>query len=672
MLQWSPDTTNPTPGGGYSASSTRITGFSLTHMSGPGCRAAGDVPVLPTVGAVRPTADDSFSRSAESAQAGYYSVRLRNGISVGLTATTRTGLAEFAFPARRRGNLIFNLHGSQNGDTKVSFHRDSATAVQGSVTSRVFSCGAAAARYTLHFRMEFSRPASGHGTLAGGSAYVSFAAGPPVLAKVGISYVSARNAAANLAAEDPGWDFAATRSAAQASWNALLGKIAVSGGSRTQRVIFYTALYHALLAPSVFSDVNGQYIGANGTVHTIGAGQHAEYTNFSGWDIYRTQAQLEALLDPAAADGAAQSLVNAYRQTGKLPKWQAYGRETYVMVGDPADSILADYAAFGATGFDKSAALSAMISEATKPNDVRPGLSYLEQLGYLPVDGSYGCCNFYGAVSTTLEYDTADFAISALAATLGRSAAQQRFRKRAYDWHNLLNPASGRMQPRLADGSWSPGFSPTSLTGFVEGDSWQYTGMVPFDVGGLATAMGGHAAMSRYLGAVLSGFHGSKYSAIAAMGNEPSFELPWEYDYIGRPYATQRTVRAIQDKLWRNAPGGLPGNDDLGAMSAWFVWSALGMYPMTPGTATLALGSPLFSSAVITLADGKTLTITGGGAATGRPYVHSATWNGKPWTRAYAPARAISTGGKLAFRLGSNADRGWADGSADAPPSYRS
>jgi predicted alpha-1,2-mannosidase len=726
MLQWSPDTTDPSDGGVFSASSTRITGFALTHMSGPGCRTASDVPVLPTVGAVRPDADDSFSHAAESAEAGYYSVKLGDGISVGLTATTRTGLAEFTFPAGRDGNLIFKLDGSQNGDSAVRFHRDSPTAVQGSVTSADFSCGPHTP-YTLYFRMEFSRPAGQYGTFAGRApadvrpgagtlslavtrpgrlpgtvpaaapehgdqpayhgalpagtsataelagtdgAYVRFPPGAPVLAKVGISYVSASNAEANLAAEDPGWDFATTTTAAEQSWNALLGKIAITGGSAAQQTIFYTALYHALLAPSVFSDVNGQYVGADGKVHTIGTGQDAEYTNYSGWDIYRTQAQLEALLDPAAASGAGQSLLNAYSQTGKLPKWQAYGRETFVMVGDPADSIIADYDAFGATGFDTAGALSAMIRQATTPSEMRPGLAYLEHLGYLPENGHYGCCNFYGPVSTTLEYDTADFAISALAGQLGNAAAEQRFRARAYDWHNLLNSSSGLMQPRLADGRWSPDFAGTAETGFVEGDSWQYTGMVPFDVAGLAAAMGGRAAMARYLGTVLAGFRGGDSGTTADMANEPSIELPWEYDYIGRPYATQRTVRAIQTSLWRDAPGGIPGNDDLGAMSAWYVWSALGMYPMTPGTATLALGSPMFPSAAITLPGGGTLTITGAGASAGNPYVRAATWDGAAWTRAYVPPAAITAGGTLAFQLGSKPDRTWAAAAGDAPPSY--
>jgi predicted alpha-1,2-mannosidase len=678
---------------------------------------------------VRPAAHAYYRRSRQEAQAGYYSVHLGGGIRVRLTATTRTGLAQFSFPARRRGKLIFKLTGSQNGDSAVTFRRVSATLVQGSVTSRNASCGETKP-YTLYFSMRFSRPATGNGTFSASAgkhtvalhpgvgslsvtargrlrlpptvptgapdphghpayhgklppgaglrpnlsgpagAYVTFPAGAPVLAKVGISYVSVANAAANLTAEDPGWNFSAVQATAQAQWNALLGKIALTGGTHKQRVIFDTALYHALLAPSMFSDDNGRYAGADGRVHRLAAGQTADYTSFSGWDIYRAQAQLEALLDPAAASGAAQSLVNAYDQTGRLPRWQAYGRETYIMVSDPADAILADYYAFGARQFDVSAALAAMIRQASTPGNIRPGLDYLNSLGYLPEDGTYGCCNSYGPVATTLEYDTDDFAISALASARGNAAARERFRERAHDWHNLLNPASKLMQPRLADGNWQPDFSPTSKTGFVEGDSWQYTGMVPFDVAGLAAAKGGKAAMAGYLNRVLSGFKSGDDGRTANMGNEPSIELPWEYDYVGKPYATQRAVRTIQDRLWRDSVGGIPGNDDLGGMSAWYVWSALGMYPMTPGTATLALGSPLFPRAVIDLGSGRSLRIVGAGASPGRPYVRSATWDGTSWNRAYVPAKAITAGGSLDFRLGASPARSWASRAADAPPSY--
>ncbi|HEX3514015.1 MAG TPA: lectin, partial [Trebonia sp.] len=331
--------------------------------------------------------------------------------------------------------------------------------------------------------------------------------------------------------------------------------------------------------------------------------------------------------------------------------------------------ILADYYAFGASHFDTSAALSDMVAEATNANNIRPGLNYLNAPGYLPADGSYGCCNYYGPVPTTLEYDTADFAISAFAGALGNAADQQTFANRAQDWRNVLNPDSGFVQPRNGDGTWASGFSPANTGQFVEADPWIYTGMVPFDVAGLAAARGGNTAMSAYLGAVLSSFTGA--SGYAWVGNEPSIELPWEYDYIGQPWQTQETVRQIQDQIWTDTPAGLAdGNDDLGEMSAWYVWSALGMYPMTPGTATLALGSPLFPRAMIRLPSGNTLTIDGNGAAADAPYVQSANWNGSAWNNAYAPAAAITSGGTLSYTLGTTANTSWASAASAAPPSY--
>lgn len=722
MVQWSPDTTSRPDGGGYAYGDSAITGFSLTHLSGPGCGAEGDVPVLPTVGAVNTSATDSFSHANESADAGSYSVKLGNGVGVQLTATTRTGLAQLTFPSTSQANLIFKLASSQNGDSTTSFTVINSTEVQGSVTSGNF-CGAGNT-YKVYFDMKFSQPfaTSGtatagtiragarhlslkatrapatpatppttagqpgrpvyHGALPAGRSAMPMLTGPAdayltfnttsdqtLLAKVGVSYVSAANAAANLTAEDPGWDFSTVETATQGAWNALLGKIQIAGGTSAQQAEFYTALYHSLLHPNVFSDTNGQYLGADGTAHTVDSGHSAFYTNFSGWDIYRSQAQLEALIDPQAASDTAQSMVDDYAQDGKLPKWMEDNGETYIMVGDPADPILADYYAFGATGFNSSAALSDMVAEATTTNNIRPGLSYLNQPGFLPTNGSYGCCNYYGPASSTLEYDTADFAISALAGDLGNSEDQRTFLDRAQGWRNLLNADSGFVQPRNTNATWTAVFEPNSNINFVEADSWIYSGMVPFDLAGLAAAKGGDAATAAYLGTVLRSFTGA--SGYAGMGNEPSIELPWEYDYVGQPYQAQGTVRAIQDQLWSDAPGGLgDGNDDLGAMSSWFVWSALGMYPMTPGTADLALGSPLFTQAVITLPSGGTLTINGNGAAGGAPYVQSATWNGASWDEAYAPPSAIVSGGTLTYTLGTTANTSWATASSATPPSY--
>ncbi|MFR9797238.1 lectin [Streptomyces sp. MS06] len=718
MVQWSPDTPSRPAGGGYEYNDSSITGFSLTHIAGPGCGAAGDVPVLPTVGAVSTSATDAFSHANESASAGSYKVTLDNGVTTELTTTTRSGMARFTFPRTDRANLVFKLTGSQNGASATQFTKVSDTEVSGRVTSGHF-CGAGNT-YTVYFDMVFDQPFSSQGSslakapavepaqpdTASGSAadqpgepvlhgeapgttasrtaegstspdaaasngYVTFdtTSDPVVQAKVGVSYVSAAGAVANRTAENPGWDFDGTRTAARNAWNSALGKVRIAGGTAAQQETFYTALYHSLLHPNVISDTDGRYHGFDGRTHTVDAGHDAAYANYSGWDIYRSQAQLEALLAPRVASDTAQSMVDDYAQTGVFPKWSENNGESYVMVGDPADAVIADYYAFGARDFDTRTALADMVEQASTANNDRPGLDYLNSPGYMPHDGSYGCCNFYGPVATTLEYDTADFALSAMAGALGDTADQKTYARRAQDWRNVLDPASGFVQPRNADGTWTGGFDPTGGTDMVEADSWIYTGMVPFDIAGLARAKGGNTAMNHYLDTVLRSFTGAH--GYAWVGNEPSIELPWEYDYTGQPYRTQGTVRAIQDRIWANTPGGLAdGNDDLGAMSAWYVWSALGMFPETPGTSDLALGSPLFTRAVVTLPSGAKLTVNGDGAADDAPYVQSAAWNGAAWNNAYAPTAAITAGGTLDFTLGTSPDTSWATAASAAPPSY--
>jgi predicted alpha-1,2-mannosidase len=669
MVQWSPDTNSRPDGGGYAYADGTITSFPLTHMDGPGCNGgASDVPILPTTGAVSGTATSTFSHANESANAGYYKVALGNGVTTELTATTRSGMARFTYPATTQANLLFKLStGDNTGAT--TFNVVNSSEVSGTVVGGHF-CGASAT-YTLYFDMVFDHPFTSNGTFTGGDSLTFNTTSATVLqAKVGLSYVSIANAAANRTAENPNWNFTTTQTAAHTAWNNVLGKIAITGGTTNQQTVFYTSMYHALLHPNVVSDSNGQYVGFDNQIHTVTSGHSAQYANYSGWDIYRAQAQLEALVAPAQASDSAQSMVNDYAQDGQFPKWASNNGETYVMVGDPADSIIADYYAFGARNFDTATAKADMIHEATNTNDIRPGLNYLANNGYLPSDGTYGCCNYYGDVSTTLEYGTADFAISAFAGALGDTTTQTQFANRAQDWKNLLNPTSGLMQPKLASGAWKSGFSATSQTDFVEGTSDQYTGMVPYNVGGLAAAKGGNANMQSYLNSVLATFHGAG-GAVADLGNEPSVELPWEYDYVGQPYKTQQVVRQVQDQLWPNTPSNWGvGNDDLGTMSAWFVWSALGFFPETPGTSDLALGSPMFTNITVSLGGGGTITITAPQAADNAPYVQSATLNGATWNNAYLPASFATGGGTLAFTLGTSANTGWAAGASSAPPSY--
>jgi predicted alpha-1,2-mannosidase len=684
MIQWSPDTTSRPSGGGYDYADSSITGFSLTHVDGTGCAAAGDVPILPVTGALGSDPGDdteSFSHGDETAEPGYYEAALGNGTSVALTTTTRAGIGEFTFPATTSASLLLKLDDAETPYAASTLNVVGDDELTGSVTTTGF-CEATNA-FALYYAIEFSQPFTASGrydsTADGpGGGYVTFdtTASQTVTARVGISYTSDAEALANLTAEVGGQSFAQVRAAAQADWTAALDKISIGGGTTAEQAEFYTALYHAEQFPSVISDADGSYRGFDGAVHTVDPGHRAEYADFSNWDIYRSQAQLTALIDPAAASDMAQSIVDDYEQGGTLTKWGMDNGETYIMVGDSGVPVLADYYAFGATGFDTATALSAMITEQTTDTDVTPGVTYLDSFGYLPTNSIYGCCHEYATTSTQLEYDTDDFALSAFAGSLGDTAVQAKFQNRAQDWENIFNTSSGYIQPRHSNGRWMDGFDADLITStdsndFAEGDALTYTPDIPFNLAELATLEGGDPAMASYLNTVLGGYQGlaSVIGTQANLGNEPSLEIPWEYDWVGEPYKTQAAVRAIEDQLWSDAPGGIPGNDDLGEMSAWYVWSALGLYPEIPGTADLAIGSPLFPQAVVS-AGGETLTINAPAAADDAPYVQGLTINGTASSLAYLPAADVSSGATLDFTLGSSADTSWAAATADAPPSY--
>jgi len=731
MLQWSPDTPSRPAGGGYEYNDKSVTGFSLTHISGPGCPAAGDIPILPTSGAV-PTNPSAatlpLDHAAETAQAGYYKLAA-GGITTELATTTRSGAARFTFPKGAESNLLLKLSDSAAGSSGTRFQVLNDTEIQGSVTSGDF-CGATDT-YTVFFDMKFDRPITGYGTyqnsmvsagakqatvnatvrpkvtpktirprssngvtrpapnvsgktssgktaavqppvVGSDGAYVSFdtSSQQVVQANVAISYVSNANAKQNRVKENSSFDFDTVRSAAHTAWNDLLGKIQIGGGDTSAQKTFYTAMYHALLHPNVFSDSNGQYAGFDGQVHKVTSG-HVQYANYSGWDIYRSQVQLAAMVAPRQTSDSIRSMLNQYDQTGQLPKWALNNGESYVMVGDPADAIIADAYAFGARDFDTSKALSAMLREANQPNNVRPGLTQYLNLGYLPSDMNYGCCNFYGSVSTQQEYNTADYAISAFASSLGDTSTANTFAQRANNWQNVFNPATNYLEAKNSDGAFPAGFSPTTSNGFVEGTSAQYTPMEPFDIAGLIAAAGGKANWIAKLNSLTANIT-HPTAANADFGNEPSIEIPWEYDYAGAPWQAQSTVRQIQQQIFTNTPAGIAGNDDLGTMSAWYVFSALGFYPETPGTADLAVGSPVFASAKIHLPSGKVLKIDAPNAATDAPYVTGMTVNGGPWTHAYLSPSVVCKGGTIGFTLSTTADKNWGSQPADAPPSNTS
>ncbi|HEY3503845.1 MAG TPA: lectin [Actinocatenispora sp.] len=742
MVQWSPDTTpHRTAGGGYEYDDNTLLGYSLTHISGPGCSALGDVPILPTVGDIgaKPgSATDTYSHINERASAGYYTVTQGSGVTTSLTATTRAGIGSFAFPRTSKANLLLKVAGSANTVDGTSAQVVSDREVTGSVTAGHF-CGQSADEerdYTLHFDITFDRSFANYGTwqdgavAAGdktlaqhaakatptattpadsrphgaatkpfhgtatpdfraptrdaprvhdkaaptaatgpGGVYLTFDASSDqtVTAKVGISFTSDANAKANLAAEIPGWNLDTVRRQTHDDWNALLRRIAISGGSAAQQQQFYTALYHVLLHPNVFSDVNGQYAGMDGKVHTAAAG-HAQYANYSGWDIYRSQVQLASIVAPTQTSDSIRSMLNDYDQSGMLPKWALGNGESYVMVGDPADPIIAGAYAFGARDFDQKHALAAMVDEATNPNNVRPGQAELDSYGYLPYNKEYGCCNFYGPVSTQLEYDSADYAIAAYAKSLGDRDNYTRFATRSQNWQNTFNAGSGYVQAKQSNGQFVTGFSPGTGTGMVEGTAAQYTPMVPHNLRALILAKGGDAAYEKYLDSLFTSID-NPGPTNADLSNEPSIEIPWEYDYVGAPWKTQQVVRAAQQKLYFDAPVGQFGNDDLGAMSSWYVFSELGMYPETPGTDVLTLGSPVFPKAVVTLANGRKLTITAPNASTENMYVDGLTVGGKAWGKPWLRYADLASGGRLDYDLTAIPNKTWGADPADAPPS---
>jgi predicted alpha-1,2-mannosidase len=726
------DAGRPAAPGGYEYSATRISGFSLTHLMGTGCAGAGgDIPFMPYVGEVTSSpAQDSaaetygaaFSHNDETASTGYYSVLLANGVRAELSATLRSGSAQFTYPAGKPAVMLIRTAYSETGSTDARTHIDAQSrTISGSVTSGNFCgyLGTADRRsyYTLYFVAHFDTPFSATGTwhdesvrpgtsdATGGTTYgtkgfvpsgkgsgawvvLDTSKSQTVRVRVGISYVSQENAEANLRAENPeGTSFDAVRLKAHTAWNDMLNRVHIEGGTHDQQVVFYTALYHTLMGENIYSDTDGRYLGMDGRIHNVAAPQRVQYSTFSGWDVYRSQLQLLTLLAPDIASDFAQSLLNqADQNNGEWDRWTHNAGITHVMNGDPAAPAIADILAFGGKSFDVQAAYRSLLKAATVPtaHDLsregcevecvgqRPSLDKWLSLHYIPVGA-----NAWGPAADTLEDATADFALSELARRVGDDPARKQFLERAQYWKNIFNPGAtpngGYIQNRNADGSW-PKFDPASDDGFVEGSAAQYLWMVPFNARGLFTLLGGTEKAAKRLDAFFYNPDGTlavtKSGPLhAELDNEPSIETPWLFDFLGQPWKTQESVRKVLNTIWTNSPNGMPGNDDLGEMSSWYVWSAIGMYPEIPGRAELVLGSPLFSRIVIQRAQGD-ITINAPAAATSSPYVHGLKVNGQASTKTWLPESFVEHGGTLDYELSSSPDKSWGIDSADIPPSF--
>jgi predicted alpha-1,2-mannosidase len=662
LVQLSPDTRpdgyNDWDGcGGYHYSDSVVHGFSHTHLSGTGVADLCDVLLMPRSSRY-PTFGPElfrsrFSHANEQASAGYYRVVLDDAhVTAELTATARVGVHRYTFLPDSNARMSISLHHrdkllqgtmEQEGGAELVGERRSSSWAQ---DQRLFYC------------IRFSEPIIELRTFLADTNTVEGEVyfGPlerPLIVKVGISAVSIEGARKNLEAEMPGWDFDAARQQAEAAWNRKLGKVQVHGGSREQQRTFYTALYHTYVAPYVFNDVDGQYRGMDGDVHQS---DHDVYTVFSLWDTFRALHPLMTLLEPEMTNDFIRTFLLHYQQGGRLPVWELWGNETDCMIGYHSVSVIADAYAKGVRGFDAELALEAMVASA---NADHFGLKEYREQGYI------NSRDVTESVSRTLEYAYDDWCIAQFAQALEKDSLADVFRARSRNWQNLFDPTTRFFRARRNGGFVEP-FDPYEVNfHFTEANAWQYGFFAPHDLDRLQALMGGPTAFTAQLDALFEARKittGREQADITGLigqyahGNEPSHHVAYLYNRSERPERTDFHVGNILRTLYADAPDGLSGNEDCGQMSAWYVWSALGLYPVTPGLPELAIGVPLFDSASMDLGAGKRLLITSEEHGRSRQYVERVTWNGRdPEVVRTLPYASLVEGGTLHFDLGPRA-----------------
>ncbi|AIF47003.1 GH92 family glycosyl hydrolase [Dyella japonica] len=720
MIQLSPDTAMPDfkhaykYAAGYQYGDGSLLGFSHTHFSGSGHSDMGDVLVMPMAGEVRLEPGDAakpgsgyrsrFSHDTEVVQAGYYAVTLSDGgVRAELTAGRRIGWHRYTFPAGKPAHLLLDLRPSIYDYPGKVLWASLRVHDDGTVTGCRTTRGWAPGR-ELCFAMRFSQPMSSR-TLYNRETDVVYKGfkGPghqpedrdaqsgralegvfdfgnlkqPLGVKVAISTVSEANAVANLDAEGQGWDFDARRAEARADWDKALASIDVEG-SKDQRVGFYTSLYHALLSPTLSMDVNGQFRGPDGAVHEAvdKNGKFAFHSTWSLWDVYRAQQPLMALLMPERSTDFIRSLIASREASpfGILPVWAYQGLETWCMIGYHAVPVIADAYVKGVRGFDADAALKAMVASATYAPYGDLG-DYMK-LGYVPIDKEPE------AASKTLEYAYDDWSLAQMAKAMGRKDIAATFDKRAGNWRNAYDPKTGFMRARKSDGAFREPFNPDTAgygSDYTEGNAWQYSWYVPQDVAALVKAMGGDQRFVSKLDSVFDAkvdpSHFANVEDITGLigwyahGNEPSHHLAYLYDYAGAPWQTQKRLKQIMDSQYATRPDGLAGNDDLGQMSAWYIFTALGFYPVTPASDEYAIGRPFVARATLHLAGGKTFTVTADPLDDAHPYVGAVTLNGKPLNRVFLRHGELVAGGELHFTMQAEPNRAWGQAQGERPSS---
>jgi predicted alpha-1,2-mannosidase len=688
MVQLSPDTrlTGWDGCSGYHYSDSIVYGFSHTHLSGTGISDYGDVLLMPTTGEIffdakNPERNDRayssrFSHRNETASPGYYSVKLDDyNVFAELTATARAGMHRYTFPNSSEANIILDL-----------VHRDKVTdsglRVLGPSTVVGWRRSQAWARdQIVYFAIEFSQPftlfklapdvvkdlQTGASKNLRAAFRFTTTDNRPILVKVGISAVSIEGAQRNLQAEINHWDFDRVRRDAVATWNRELGKITVTGGTQAELKNFYTSLYHVMTAPNLYMDVDGQYRGRDFKHHT--AKNFTNYTVFSLWDTFRAAHPLYTIIDQKRTKDFINTFLTQYEQGGRLPVWELAANETETMIGYHAVSVIADAAAKGIDGFDREKALTAMKHSAELKHF---GLGPYVEKGFIGMEEERE------SVSKTLEYAYDDWCIAEMARLLNRPEDQKRYLLRAQSYKNIFDPSVGFVRPR-SNGGWFSPFEPREVNfSFTEANSWQYSFFAPQDVSGLIELMGGRqkfVAKLDQLFTTSSETTGREQADITGLigqyahGNEPSHHMAYLYNYAGQPWKTQSRVRQIMDEFYKPTPDGLIGNEDCGQMSAWYILSAAGFYPVTPGSTTYVIGTPLFPRTTFNLENGRKFVVSATGVSPRNSYVQSARLNGKAYNKSYIDHRDIMNGGVLTFTMGPKPNMKWGVGPGNEPVS---
>ena len=655
---------------GYQYSDTLVIGFSHTHLSGTGIGDLGDILLMPYDPAKTIYSSEYMPRkkteavhvyahldhAKEVVTPGYYSLEMPDyGVNVRLTATARTGLHEYTFTADTSAILVDLCSGiGWDGVTDWELTVKDETHIEGYRRSSGW-----AEDHTYWFAAEFSEPVIGQITEiitdkeSATALLFDTSVNKKIFVKVGISPVSAENAWENLRTEQPEWDFEGVRAAAKASWNEKLGLIDIEPMDEKQCKIFYTSLYHTMISPSVFSDVNGEYRGADGNVYSD---EHEQYTIFSLWDTYRTASPLMTIIDGEKAASVASTFMNIYNQQGKLPVWHLAGNETNCMIGNPGVIVMADLILKGFVK-DVPAALEAM--KASSMLDER-GQELLKVYGYIPFDKSAEL----ETVSKAMEFAIADACLAKVAREYGDTEAAGYFGERSQSWKKHSDPSVGFVRGRASDGSWRTPFDEFKAlhmqSDFTEGNAWQYTWLVPQDPQGLIEILGGQDAFIAKLDQffVAEGDLGPNANDVTGLvgqyahGNEPSHHIAYFYNYVGQPYKCAEKVRHIMDELYFDNHEGVCGNEDAGQMSAWYVLSSLGLYQVDPAKGEFQFGSPAMKKAVVNVGGGKTFTVVAENNSPENIYILSATLNGKVLDRTYVTYEEIMAGGVLEFVMG--------------------